>query len=460
MMDFVYPYFQVQFTKDGNVFVASEVNALIGGVAAATNTPTDLLLFSHGWNNNIDDASNLYSGLAAVIKPQIDRNPALKDRRFAICGILWPAKKFDDKDLIPSGAASLDEAVTIDDLKQKVRNLRSIYAAEAWPSADSAAPEEFEKIENLMNTIQDDPVDQEQAVDLLRGLMPKDAASSDDGSDVFFDISTPVLINKLTKPLNPPAIATGAGAASLDPFSDRTVSGLGGAAGFRDLLGGIKAGFLHLLNYTTYYMMKARAGTVGEKGVGPLMEKLRDARPDLRIHMIGHSFGCRVVAAAVNSLPDEDKFRPDTLLLLQGAFSHNGFALEAEDNGVDRGAFRDIIEKQKVRGPIVITHTRNDKAVGTAYPIASRISGVTAAALGDANDKFGGLGSNGTQTQTSTPEGVPGTLLVVGSAYPFAIRVTPSTPYNLKADDFIKNHSDIKHPEIGFASSVAVSSNS
>jgi hypothetical protein len=58
--------------------------------------------------------------------------------------------------------------------------------------------------------------------------------------------------------------------------------------------------------------------------------------------------------------------------------------------------------EQEVRGPILITRTRNDKAVGIAYPIASRINGVTAAALGDANDKFGGLGCNGTQTTNSS----------------------------------------------------------
>lgn len=459
-MDFVYPYFQIQFTKDGNIFAPAEVSALMDDLTAAANAPTDLFLISHGWNNNIEDASSLYSGLAAVIKPQVDANPVLKDRRFAICGILWPAKKFEDKELIPGGAASLDEAVTTDDLKQRVRDLRSLYAGEGWPSADSAVPGTFDSIETLMDTIEDDPDDRRQAVDLLRGLMPKEAASSDDGSDVFFDTSTPVLVNKLTKPLNPPDIPAGVGAASLDPFGDGTASGLGGAAGFRDLLGGIKAGFLHLLNYTTYYVMKARAGTVGEKGVEPLMEKLRGARPDLRMHMIGHSFGCRVVAAAVNALPNEEKFRPDILLLLQGAFSHNGFALKNEDNGADRGAFRNVIEKQKVRGPILITHTRNDKAVGTAYPIASRINGVTAAALGDANDKFGGLGSNGTQTKSSTPEGIPGTLMAIGSAYPFATKVAPSTPYNLKADTFIKDHSDIRHPEVAFALTVAISNNS
>jgi len=454
-MDFAYPFFQVQFTKDGDAFAPAEVDALLSNVTASANAPTDLLLMSHGWNNNMDEAKSLYSGLAAVIKPQVDANPALKDRRFVICGVLWPSKKFEDEELIPSGAAALDESVTTDDLKQKVRDLRSLYAAADWPSAAGAAPADFDELEKLMDTVSNDPADQKKAADLIRNLLPKDAASSEDASDTFFDTKTSVLINKVSKTLNPPVVPAGSGAASIDPFRSATSSGLGGAASFRDVLGGIKAGFMHLLNYATYYMMKARAGAVGLKGVAPLVKKLRGSRADLRIHMIGHSFGCRVMASAINSLPEDEKFRPDTLLLLQGAFSHNGFANQS--NGVDRGAFRDVIGKQKVRGPILITHTRNDKAVGVAYPIASRINGVTAAALGDANDKFGGLGSNGTQTKDSTPEGVPGFLLPVGQQYPFAVPVKPSTPFNLKSDNFIKGHSDIKHPEVGFALAVAMS---
>lgn len=202
--------------------------------------------------------------------------------------------------------------------------------------------------------------------------------------------------------------------------------------------------------------MKARAGDVGVKGVQPIISKLRDSRPDLKIHMIGHSFGCRLISAAINALPEEEKYRPDTVVLLQGAFSHNGFANETSDGKVERGAFRDVIEKKKVRGPILITHTRNDKAVGLAYPIASRLNGVTASALGDANDIFGGMGSNGTQTKDTTPEGVPGTLLAVGQAYPFASGAKPSTPFNLKAD-VIKEHSDVQKPEVAFALVVAMS---
>ncbi len=56
-----------------------------------------------------------------------------------------------------------------------------------------------------------------------------------------------------------------------------------------------------------------------------------------------------------------------------------------------------MVDQQRVKGPILVTHTKNDKAVGVAYPLASRISGDKTAAFGDENDKFGGLGRNGAQ---------------------------------------------------------------
>ena len=203
--------------------------------------------------------------------------------------------------------------------------------------------------------------------------------------------------------------------------------------------------FLHLLNYTTCYLMKARAGDVGIKGVAPLIVNLRGTRPDIRIHMIGHSSGCRLVAATINALPRQEQFRPDTAMLLQGALSHNGFALKGN---ADRGAFRDVIEATKVRGPILITHTRNDKVVGIAYPIASRISGVNAASLGDENDIFGAPGSNGAQTAGATPQRIVRTLLDVAQPYPFSNGVKPTTPCNLKADQFISGHGVYPNPGI------------
>jgi len=52
----------------------------------------------------------------------------------------------------------------------------------------------------------------------------------------------------------------------------------------------------NLLNLTTYFKRKIRAGPVGSKGVAPLIDRL--AAQVQRVHLIGHSFGGRLVTAA------------------------------------------------------------------------------------------------------------------------------------------------------------------
>ena len=114
------------------------------------------------------------------------------------------------------------------------------------------------------------------------------------------------------------------------------------------------------------------------------------------------------------------------------------------------GFFRPVIEKQRVKGALIATYTKNDTAVGTAYPLASRLSGTVAAALGDENDKYGGLGRNGAQ-QMNAGEVVKAELLAVGNPYQF----TPGKIHNLLADAFIKNHGDVTGPEVVSAMAAA-----
>jgi esterase/lipase superfamily enzyme len=181
--------------------------------------------------------------------------------------------------------------------------------------------------------------------------------------------------------------------------------------------------------------MKTRAGKVGKNGVAKLIDQL--APQVQRIHLIGHSFGGRVVtSAAANSKTDKIK----SMSLLQTAFSHNGFSKTMN------GFFRSVVDQQRVKGPILVTHTKNDMPVGVAYPLASRISGDTTAAFGDENDKFGGLGRNGAQ-QMQPGEVVPGKLLEVGGSYAFV----PSKFFNLESSAFIKGHSDVKGKQVAFA---------
>ena len=104
---------------------------------------------------------------------------------------------------------------------------------------------------------------------------------------------------------------------------------------------------------------------------------------------------------------------------------------------------------QAVAGPVLVSHTPNDRAVGLAYPMASLIAGQAAAGLGDKDSKYGGLGRNGVQ---KTPEAVDGNLLPVGGAYQFQ----PRKFYNLSADSFILDHSDICKKEIAYAIVTAI----
>jgi hypothetical protein len=229
------------------------------------------------------------------------------------------------------------------------------------------------------------------------------------------------------------SIASDGGSASLPLGVGVVKPATGGAAGgILGFLSGIKSAAMNVLNYATYYEMKARAGTVGKVGVGPLIDTL--AQSVERVHLVGHSFGGRVVTStAANSTTDRIK----SMSLLQTAFSHNGFSQSM------KGFFRGVVDLNRVHGPIIVTHSTKDKAVGVAYPLASRLNGDVAAALGDKNDKFGGLGRNGAQ-QMKAGEVVEGKLLVAGSSYQFQ----PGKFFNLESSEFIDDHSAVTGKEV------------
>lgn len=236
----------------------------------------------------------------------------------------------------------------------------------------------------------------------------------------------------------------GAATAALGPAGGGSRAAAGGAAGLGSLVGGALGAAHNLLNFTTYYAMKSRAGTIGEKGLAEVITT-RVARPGLRIHLVGHSFGARLVTAAAKAVPSDTA---TSLTLLQGAFSHYGFAKDWSPG--HNGFFRTVVDQHTVTGPALVTHTANDRAVGIAYAIASRIAGQVAAGVGDANDIYGGIGRNGVQ---HTPEAQQRRLLPVADAYP---AWQPRVFHNLLADEFVADHSDVTGEEVAYALLSAV----
>jgi hypothetical protein len=434
------PVFEIEFDKSGKLFSPPPVKELQDHLKS--QGVTDLVVFAHGWNNDMADARDLYTRFFTELGGALSQGavPALASRKFAGVVTLWPSKKFTDKELIPGGgAASLDK----DELKVVKARLKDFakdnFRLGKSKAASAAVQKKVERATALLKNIETDPKAQEQFVRIVRSLLSEKAAETDDGTKNFFKAKDAQVLQGLRKPAVVVGAAGGGGAASFG-------SGGGAANFFTDLGDSIASAARRLLNFTTYYQMKERAGTVGVTGVAPLLAQLRKVAPKLKIHLVGHSFGGRLVTAATDATAAAG--RPNSLTLLQAAYSHNGMAQKFD--GKADGVFRKVISQGKVAGPILITHTKNDKAVGIAYPLASRISGVNAAALGDENDPYGGIGRNGA---VKTPEAVAGELLVVGQSYAFAA----GKAFNLKADAFIGDHSDICKPQVAWAllSSVA-----
>ena len=184
---------------------------------------------------------------------------------------------------------------------------------------------------------------------------------------------------------------------------------------------------------------------IGRTAVNDLVKAVVARLPDVKLHVVGHSFGARLVTSLALGKEGVQPQKFASMTLLQAAFSHNGFA----DKFTTTGFFRAVVSDHRITGPILVTCTANDKAVGLAYPLASLVAGQNASVFGGPTDPFGGLGRNGAQ---NTTEAVAGELLPVGSAYDFKAGAV----FNLNADKVISGHSDICKPEVAYAMLISV----
>lgn len=435
-----FPSAEVRFDKDANAIDgADDMRAL-----AADQTITDLLVLSHGWNNDADDARRLFHNLTGSVRAVLDGGavPVLADRHIGVVGVVWPSKKFSDSELIPPGAAATESPIDTQSIIDQINGLRDVFE-------DPDAQQTLDSVAALVPRLTDEAAARGDFADLLRGLLDPASAQEEDGPIDPRAISGEALMDRLAVPVSlaPPdgSPGTRGGAASLGTAGD-VEPAAGGAAGLGSLLGGVLGAARNMLNYTTYYAMKARAGTIGERGLAPLVTRAHQARPGLRIHLAGHSFGGRLVSAAAR---DMTTGALSSLTLLQAAFSHYGLSGAWEPG--KPGYFASVVGEKKVTGPILVTNTVNDKAVGIAYAIASRIARQTAAAVGDANDVYGGIGRNGAQRTDGT---VPGELLAVRGDYTWHQHVA----HNLRADKFISGHSDVTGKEVAHALLSALAS--
>jgi hypothetical protein len=426
------PHWEVGFDERGRPQQA-EVDALLAEVPA--RGVTDLLVFSHGWNSDRRQARRLYRLWFQQVPGLLARAPAAgSPAGVGSLGVVWPAKRWADEPEPAAagggGAAGLD------------------VAAAAGPAPDDPA-----LVEDLKDTFPGE--DRARVLDDLARLLterPEDAAALARFQSLMGELAGGRDAARAEEDQGELALVEDDPEAVFGRFADAVPSGAeGGAAGLGDAFGRLWDGAKEALRQLTYFEMKKRAGVVGKGGLGPLVGRLGAAAPGLRVHLLGHSFGARLVSFALAGLPDGDA-TVRSVYLLQGAFSHFAFADALPTDPGRGGALKGMAAR--VGGPLVASFSVHDLAVGKLYPLASLSSRDDAAAVEDLLFRWGGIGHDGAQAVQAAEVD----LGPVGASYAFQ----PGRFLNLNANAVVNRggppagaHSDIFHPELVWAGLAA-----
>lgn len=405
-----FPYFPLEFTREGTPYQPAQLNQLLDFLNSPSGREiTDIALIAHGFNNTMPDAEAFYAHYFSQVAALWPHGPA--GRRLAVAGVLWPSQKFAPSDETAGGAAAL------------------------------SAPSREEALECLrLHAEQEDGERRRILRELADGLpTPKTDRAA-------LDLWLQTLLALL-----PPADPDAQGEASLpltvaphlleDLADDEewAVPGQGSAAGLGALGHQLRDGLAKVLNIYTFQMMKQRAYTVGTLGVASVVRSLDRLAGGRRVHLVGHSLGARLMTSTALALSTTGD-RVSSLMLLQAAFSHHGFSPEP------LGFFRGVLTQGAVQGPLVATYSRRDRVVGYAYALAARLARQAAMGIGDAADRYGGLGHNGA---LHMPPGEVASFEL--GPEETAYRWQAGKLHNLRSDQFVSGHSDICNPAVVWA---------
>lgn len=368
------PLFVIAYDKDG---VCTSPETAARAVEAA-RAGTDVILLSHGWNNDWDTMLARYRGW---IEGLLKVRPAGTVEQFlpVFIGVYWP----------------------------------SIIApeSEGW-APNLAGPDTGNSWQDEVVTFMTAGLDAEDAAEVGRALRqptlnPQEStkvaetvigAFSGPDSDVA-GAAIPVPATELRRkwlqaqdvepaaPDGPVLIDDGA------PGNDTSEAAPAVTAGLLDRLRSAVLKPLWLLRLGSVLLMKDRSGRVGGYGVAELLETLLDTVPaTTRVHLVGHSFGSKVVLSALtrNNSP-----RPvNSVLLFEPAMSARSFAADADDHG-SPGGYRPALAKS--RSGIVLTYSAHDFPLTKLFHLAARRASdlgdvVIAGAAESAYAALGGFG--------------------------------------------------------------------
>lgn len=431
-----HPYWELRFDDSGRL-TAPDREVFLTEVKGLT----DLVVISHGWNNSDVEARDLYESLVHGLAAR--GGPTL-----GFVGVYWPSLWLPDPPARAPAAGG---------------NAHSL--AEPPPPAARDDRSGAELAELLRPSFTDPS--QRATIDRLGTLIDQGIAAAADAAEAQRARLTE--FHHLLATLVPTAgVAIEDSGETALLFADdpelsypqlAQVFGVSGRAGdaegiggnFRTVWNGAKEG----LRVFSYYTMKSRAGTVGQRGLGPLLQTLHHRSPGISVHLVGHSFGARLVSCALAGIGSQQASPVASLVLLQGAFSHFAFARAQDNPFAEPGGLNEVADR--VHGPLVATFSEHDWAVGRWYPRASFLAKQDAFGVDAPLRRWGAMGFDGFQAVAPVSDR---DLLPAGRAY----RFQPGRFYRVDGSAVIKDvtqsafsgaHSDIRGPEVAWLLAAA-----
>lgn len=338
--------FRVSLDELGFVEAASKPT--LAAIAAAVPNATDVFVFSHGWNNDRASAEKAYrdftQGMVAM-RPA-GRLPATF-KPFSI-GLYWPSALFP---LSCTEAASGKSAV-------------DGWARAAFPSAVTR-PGFNQEVDRIHKAVDDElksgPIAR-ATVEELAGLVSEWSVREGSGRDAEMDGEATILGQSADATLRfyEDALARNRDVASAGNLKVDSLCGV--------------------LNVTTFWTMKRRAGVVGARGGYEILTTIRKAGgAAVKIHLIGHSFGTKVLSAALLGVAGQAAQRVSSLTLLQGAFSHFGFTEVAAlrsfgINATSGGLYAAVVNARLVDGYVAVTYSPLDRPNAIFYPLGAAVA--------------------------------------------------------------------------------------
>ena len=172
-----YPAFDVMYDMGGHLVdpTAESDAAAYFGSGDGRNI-TDIVVISHGWNNDMGEAHTLYQNFFNAFAPVPDALRNKGGRTFGVVALFWPSKRFADANLIPGGAAGLTDPATTQVLAQ-LDLFGDMFAHDPAIDAKLAHLKALVPLLNISANAQDD------YVSTLASLVPLPRYETDEGLD-------------------------------------------------------------------------------------------------------------------------------------------------------------------------------------------------------------------------------------------------------------------------------------